>query len=917
MKKTLYLIDGPAIFYRAHFAFIRNPLISSKGEHTSAIFGFTNTIWNLIKDEKPDYIAVAFDTAAPTFRHEQYPAYKANRAAMPDELIAQLPYIDRVVEGFNIPSLRVEGYEADDLMGTLAVKGAAAGLQVYLVTSDKDMAQLVNDHIKMYVPGKRGEGAKVLDVCGVMEKYGVKPSQIVDYLALLGDSSDNVPGVPGVGAKTAVKLLAEYGDLETILQNAANIKNKRVRTGLMENKEQAYLSQKLVTIETNAPVELDLPHLQLGNWNIDRLIELFTHLDFRHLRRELIDRHTNWLEQKPVSMPQTSTGELQLDFGTSPTTKTNYRTIDTEAGVRQLIDQLQTVTEFALDTETTSEDPMKADLVGLSISIQPHTGVYIPVAHVEGQNVPVTFVLNQLRPLLADPTKLKIFQNFKYDWIVLHRAGIESIQNIWDTMIAAFLIDPGSEHGMDFLAQHYLHHTTIKIKELIGTGKKQILFSEVPIAEATPYAAEDADITLRLKHELAPKIESLNLKTVFEQIEIPLTYTLARIEMNGIKVDTSLLSKISVELEAQLSELESEIYALAGEEFNINSTQQLRAILFDKLGMPVKTKTAKGVPSTNAAVLEELATEYELPQRILEYREFAKLKSTYVDALPNYIHPVTGRIHTSLIQTGAATGRLASRDPNLQNIPIRSARGKEVRSAFVATDDQHVLLSADYSQIELRVMAHLSGDPKLINAFQMDRDIHTHTASLVFNVPEDQVDADMRRQAKIVNFGVMYGMGQRRLARDMGIPQQRAKEFIENYFATYAGIKTYIEQAVREARVCGYAKTLSGRRRLIHFNPKNRRDDTFAENMAINTPIQGSAADIIKLAMLHIQQYLDEQQLQTKMVLQVHDELLFDVPLHELDQVQPQIKELMESAMKLRVPLKVEIGTGKNWLEAH
>ena len=891
-KKRLFLIDGTALAYRSYFALIRSPLISSKGENTSAVFGFTNALMRLLKDENPDYLAVVFDTAAPTFRHEQYAEYKATREKMPDDMRDQLPRIREVIEAMRLPVLEKEGFEADDVMGTLAKKAKEQGMETILVTGDKDFMQLIDGDVTVLNPKRSGEESEIIDEETVKARFGVGPEKIVDVLGLMGDQSDNVPGVPGIGEKTAVELIQKYGFLEEVLDHAEEVARKNVRQSLLENKDKARLSKQLVTIDTDVPLEVGPDELSLKEWDVERLAVLFKDLEFTKLLQEIT--------------PQVASPETQ------------YHTIHEQSELDSLIVTLKEKGSFTIDLETTSQNPMRADIVGISLAHSPHEAFYIPVGHSMGRNVDLSYTLDRMRPLLEEANVKKCGQNIKYDMIVLSRAGVQLRGVDFDTMVASYLLNPsGRQHNLDTLSLENLNHKMIPISDLIGTGKKQISMAEVPISRAAEYACEDADITLQLRKLFEPKLRSLELDDLFRAVEMPLVSVLAEIEMKGVSIDVTFLGSMSEKLKQDLNVLEEEIYSLAGEQFNINSPKQLAVILFEKLNLRIVRRTKTG-PSTDVSVLEELAKEHELPRKILEYRQLMKLKSTYVDALPQLVHPETGRIHTSFNQTVTATGRLSSSEPNLQNIPIRTEIGREIRKAFVPADSEHVVLSADYSQIELRIMAHLSGDQTLRRSFLDDEDVHARTAALVFNIDPEEVTPDHRRQAKVVNFGIMYGMGPYGLAQQLELDPQEARAFIDGYFERYPGVREYTFTTVQKAKELGYVTTLLNRRRYLpEINSEDRRRREFAERTAINTPIQGTAADLIKVAMIKIADALKKKKLKTKMILQVHDELVFEVPKDELDVVSDSIKKEMEGAIALSVPVKVDIGVGNNWYEAH
>ena len=895
--KRLFLIDGMALAYRMYFAFARNPLINSRGENVSAVFGFTNTLLTLIDNENPHYFAVIFDTPEPTFRHELYKEYKAQRTEMPNDMVEQLPRIREMLTILKIPSVEMPGFEADDIIGTLAKQAGEENINTVIVTGDKDMMQLVNSKTVMLVPSRGGGDPTWLDVNGVKDKVGLPPENIIDYLALMGDASDNIPGVPGVGPKTALKLLIEYGSLAGILKNVDNIADMRARTALAGNADSALLSQKLATIHQDVPIKSSPTDLHVGEVDKAHAFEFFQLMEFR----TLADR---FAPEQPAS-------------------KRDYKLLQTIEQVNELADILASAGRMAFDTETTHQDPMRAELVGLSFSIETGAAWYIPVQGVQEltSNVaPLDLkkVLAALKPVFENETIAKTAHNAKYDMIVLSHYDIIVRGLTFDTMVASYLLNPSArQHNLDALALAQFNIKKVPTTAIIGKGIKQITMAEAPIDQVADYACEDADVTWQLWQTFEPSINDLDLKPLLEKVEMPLIDVLMAVEKNGVAVDELYLARMSKELETDLAGLEKEIYELAGKKFNINSPKQLGVILFEELQLPVVRKTKTGY-STDVSVLEELASQHHLPQKILDFRQLAKLKSTYVDALPRLINPRTGRLHTSYNQTVAATGRLSSSDPNLQNIPIRTQVGRRIRAAFIPTDDNHTILDADYSQIELRIMAHLSGDKTLLNAFVQDEDIHTRTAALVFNIELADVSEDQRRKAKEVNFGIMYGMGAFGLAQRLGISMDDATQFIEAYFASYPGVQKFMADIVRRTREQGYVTTLLNRRRYIpEINSDNRRVRDFAERTAINTPIQGSAADMIKVAMIQIHNRMQKEKLQSKMILQVHDELVFDVIKTEVESMKTLVREEMESAIKLDVPIKVEMGAGVNWLQAH
>ncbi len=891
-KKRLFLIDGSALAYRSYFAFIRNPLINSKGENTSAVFGFTNSIMKILKDENPDYIAVVFDTKAPTFRHEIFADYKSTRAKMPVEMSNQLPRIGEVAEGMNLPILEVEGFEADDLMGTLAERAKRKALEVILVTGDKDFLQLVDEDIKVLNPKRGGEEPELLDKKGVERKFGVSPEKVVEVLALMGDASDNIPGIPGIGEKTALELIREFGDVEKVLANADKVKRKNVQKNLKEHPDLARLSKRLVIIDTNVPFKLDLEKLKRKKFDLPRLKELFKELEFTRLLQEISS-----LETKE---------------------KLDYRIVTSRNELRELIGDLEKIGEFAVDTETTSLNPIDAELVGISISYKEKEAFYIPVGHIDKmRNLDLSATLEDFKKILEDERIKKVGHNLKYDLEIFRRHGVELKGIGFDTVVASYLINPTfRQHNLTYLALEHLDHKMIPIVDLIGTGKKQKTFAEVPIKDASTYSCEDADFTLRLKGILAPKLGLLSLEKLFFEVELPLIEVLGEMEMVGVSIDTQHLKKMSRKLGKELEDLTQQIYHLAGKEFNINSTQQLSKVLFEDLKLtPVRKTEKKTAQSTDISVLEILAKGHPLPKILLDYRQLSKLKSTYIDALPALVNKRTGRIHTSFNQTVTATGRLSSSDPNLQNIPVRTDLGKQIRKAFVPRNSEYVLVSADYSQVELRILAHFSKDRTLMNAFERGEDIHNRTASEVYGVRLEKVTEEERAIAKTTNFSIIYGVSAYGLSQSTGLTPQEAAMFIDIYFKRYPGVKSYIEKMIELARKQGFVTTLLGRRRYIpEISSSNRQKREFAERTAVNTPIQGSAADLIKVVMIDIAGRLKGKR--SKMILQVHDELVFEVAKDELDFVKDMVRDRMENTIQLDVPIKLDMNLGENWLEA-
>ena len=887
--KTVYLIDGSGYIYRAYHA-IRG-LSNSKGLPTNAVFGFTRMLMKLLEDRAPQWIVMFFDAKGPTFRHDIYPDYKANRPPMPEDLVVQLPYIKKVTRGFNIETVELSGYEADDLIGTAARVAVQQGFKVVVVSADKDLKQLISDDVIILDPMKD----KVFDIDAI-KKTGVDPVQIVDVMGLSGDASDNVPGVPGIGPKGATTLIQTFGNMETLYKRVDTITKKKQHENLVRYKEQAFLSKELVTIKMDVPLAFQFSDYQIKAPDTAVLSPLFADLEFRQLQ---------------AAFPR----ESDLSNKT-------YRAVMTIDELNALIEDLKRSEWIAMDTETTSVNPMQAELVGFSFAMRPDEGFYIPCGHRylgAPEQLNLQEVIERLKPIFKNPSIKKIGQNIKYDWIVLTRHGVRLEGVAFDTMLASYLINPSKRaHNLDQIALDFLDHKTITYADIAGKGKKSVCFAEIPVDKAVPYACEDADITRMAYAVLKPEIQKLGLTDLLENIEMPLVPVLKNMEMRGIRVDRAKLKDLSRSFEQQLKQIEEKIYDLAGERFNIKSSQQLGTILFEKLQLPVQKKTKKRTGySTDVEVLTTLAAKHELPKMVLRHRTLAKLKSTYTDALLDLVHPETRRIHTSYNQTVAATGRLSSSDPNLQNIPIRTDEGKEIRKCFVPRDGW-LLLSADYSQIELRILAHCSEDEILIQAFKEDEDIHTRTASEVFQVFPSFITADLRRQAKIINFGIIYGMSPFGLSKALGISQKMAKTYIDNYFGRYKGVKAFIDQVIHEARQTEKTATLSGRIRLVpDINSNNGNLRRFAERIAINTPIQGSAADLIKLAMIEVEKAVSEKGYRSAMLLSVHDEVILEVPPEELQGVSAIVKEVMESVWDLSVPLKVNVGSGDNWAVAH
>ncbi len=889
-NERIYLIDGSSYIYRAYYA-IRH-LSNSRGEATNAVYGFTKMLLTLLREEKPDRVAVIFDAKGPTFRKELYPDYKANRSAMPEDLVPQIPWIKEVVRAFNLPAVELAGYEADDIIATLAKRYAEQGFDITVVTGDKDLMQIVNERVRLLDTMK----GKVSERDEVIERFGVPPEQVLEILGLAGDTSDNIPGVPGIGEKTASALIQEFGSIENLLNNIDQVKGKKRQENLREFGEQARLSRQLADLIYDLELDVALEDLILSEPDREMLEVLFNKFEFSKLAQEF----------SPEVPQKTENGD--------------YQAVMTVEALDDMVGQLQSAGRFAFDTETTSLVAVQAELVGLSFAIRADHAWYVPVGHRylgAPEQLSLELVLEKLRPLLENSDYKKIGQNIKYDALVLRHAGIELRGIDIDTMVLSYIIHPEAKsHGMDALALEHLNHRTIPYSEMTGKGKKQICFSEVEVEKAVRYAAEDADITWQLAEKLLPQLPVGAVTDLFRKVEMPLVDVLTRMEWRGMTINGDFLGSLSGQMGSQLEKLESEIHQLAGGAFNINSPKQLGEVLFEKLGLPKGKKTKTGW-STNVEVLNNLAVDHEIAARILEYRSISKLKSTYADALPKLINPATGRLHTSFNQAVTATGRLSSSDPNLQNIPIRTTEGRRIREAFIPAAGW-TLLSADYSQVELRVMAHMADVVDLKESFVAGEDIHRRTASEIFNVFPEMVTDEMRRQAKTINFGVLYGMGAFSLAKDLGISRAEAQQFIDHYFERYPAILKYLEEKKIEARENRYVTTLLGRRCAIpEINSKNGAVRSYAERNAINYPIQGSAADIIKVAMVNIDRCLTEESFKTRMLLQVHDELVFEVPENELEAVKELIRVEMESAVELDVPLKVDIGVGANWAVAH
>jgi len=925
-QKKLFLLDAMALIYRAYFALSRNPRINSKGLNTSAIMGFNNTLYDILKNEKPTHIAVVTDTIAPTVRHEDFAAYKANREKMPEDLATSLPYIVELVKGYNIPFLSVEGYEADDVIGTLAKQAEQHGFKTYMMTPDKDFGQLVSENIFMYKPARMGNKAEIWGIKEVCDRYGIqRPEQLIDILGLWGDASDNIPGVPGIGEKRAKELIAEFGSIENLLKNTDKLKGK-MRENLEKFADQALMSKQLATIILDVPVPFDEKALKMGDPEPEVLKTLFDDLEFRRFAQRFFTDLS--LKQSGKKQPfqtemfnltdaeekeATEPGEVQTLKNTAHT----YHLVKTENEAQKLVTDLKKNKTVCFDTETTGLNPNDAELVGISFSVKPHEAWYVALP----ENYHDTLkIVQAFKPLLEDEKIEKVGQNIKFDIAMLRWYDLEVKGPVFDTMIAHYLLQPDMRHNMDYLAETYLNYRPQPIESLIGKkGKNQLSMRNVDVALAKEYAAEDADITLQLKSVFAPELKKTGTLKLFETIEMPLIPVLASMEAEGVKLDIGTLHDFSKELEHYIGETEKNIYQMAGHEFNIASPKQLGEVLFNELKIDAKPKKTKtGQYSTSEDILQRLSNKHPVIQEILKYRSLTKLKSTYVDALPELVSQRDGRIHTSYNQAVAATGRLSSNNPNLQNIPIRTEMGREIRKAFVPRNKDYTLLAADYSQIELRIIAHLSGDKHMTDAFIKGQDIHQATAAKVYGVPLDAVTKDMRRHAKMVNFGLIYGISAYGLSQRLNIPRKEAAAIINNYFEQYPGIKAYMDKQIEFARKNGFVETIMGRRRYLKdINSANAVVRGFAERNAINAPIQGSSADMIKIAMINIFKEFNKKRLQSKMILQVHDELVFDSHKDEVDAIRKIVEDNMVNAIKLSVPIVVDMNTGNNWLEAH
>lgn len=933
----LFLLDAMALIYRAHFAFSKNPRINSKGLNTGVMLGFTNTLLEILEKEKPTHIGVAFDTSAPTFRHIRYEPYKANRASQPEDISVSIPWVKEIVRAFNIPVLELDGYEADDIIGTLAKKAEKEEFTVYMMTPDKDFGQIVDEHIFLYKPAFMGNAVEIMGPPQVCARWDIEHvDQVRDMLGLMGDAVDNIPGIPGIGEKTATKLLKEFGTVEGLLQNTDKLKGKQ-KENVIAFAEQGLLSKELATIKIDVPIGFVHDDLLINGIDEQKLRALFTELEFRTLASRVFkEAGKKTTVQKPeqlglfgapapdtVSVANASFEEESVNPAPEPVYDTihshahQYHKIKGKEAIQELTNYLLMQNEVCFDTETTSLNAMEAKLVGISFAYIAGEAYYIPCPE---DRADTEEILEILRPLFENPTIVKIGQNIKYDLLILKNYGIEIKGSLYDTMLAHYLIEPEGKHAMDWLAQQYLNYKPVSITELIGKkGKNQGNMRDVEEDEATAYASEDADITLQLKTKFDPILKENQLEKLFDEVENPLIQVLAAMEYEGVRIDTASLAELSQILLTESVAIEKQVYELAGVRFNLASPKQLGEVLFEKLKLDLKAKKTKtGQYATGEEILSKLAIEHPIAEAILDYRQMVKLKSTYVDALPTMINPKTGRIHTTYNQFVAATGRLSSVNPNLQNIPIRTARGREIRKAFVPRDEHHVLLAADYSQIELRIMAAFSGDESMIEAFKNGRDIHSTTAAKIFKLPLEEVTSDMRRKAKTANFGIIYGISAFGLSQRLAIPRSEAKEIIDAYFQEFPAVKEYMDGAIEKARKHEYVETILGRRRYLRdINSRNVTMRGFAERNAINAPLQGSAADLIKVAMIQVHNWMQKENLKSKMILQVHDELVFDAHKDEVEILRAHIPGLMTNAIQLIVPLEVEMGMGNDWLEAH
>ncbi len=929
--KKLFLLDAMALIYRAHFAFSKNPRINSKGLNTGAALGFTNSLLEILKKEKPTHIGVAFDTSTPTFRHVEFPAYKAQREAQPEDIRIAIPYVKKIVEAFDIPVLIMDGFEADDIIGTIARQASDEGFEVFMMTPDKDFAQLVKEHVYLYKPSFMGNGVDILGIPEVLKKFDIeRVEQVIDILGLEGDAADNIPGIPGVGKKTAIKFLKDYGSVEGLLENTADLKGK-MKEKVEEFKEQALLSKKLATIKVDVPIDYEPDKLFYNGPKEEELRELFEELEFRTLMKRVLGEEpaaaksgTSKVDPAQISMFTDSPEQNALSDEEPPKEKMNinntvhnYQLIDTPELRKDLIYYLSIQDEFCFDTETTDLEPTDAELVGLAFAYVAGEAYYVPIP---ANQTEAQAIADEFKDVLENDKIVKIGQNLKYDIQVMRNYNIHLKGKMFDTMLAHYLLDPETRHNMDALAENYLNYTPVSITELIGKkGVKQGNMRDVPVEDVVEYAGEDADITLQLKHVLEKEIKANDLEHLLHEVEEPLSYVLADMEYEGVKIDEKALGIMSKELEKSAAATQAEIFEIAGQEFNIASPKQLGEILFDKMKLvdkPKKTKT--GQYATGEEILSKLANEHEIADKILEFREYQKLKSTYVDALPKLISKKDGRVHTDYRQAVAATGRLSSNNPNLQNIPIRTEKGRLIRKAFVPRDKDYLLMAADYSQIELRIMAAFSKDEAMLAAFKEGRDIHATTAAKVFGVALEEVDPGMRRKAKEVNFGIIYGISAFGLAQNLNISRTEASDIIKAYFKEFPKVNEYMTSVVEEAREKEYVKTILGRKRFLRdINSRNQTVRGFAERNAVNAPIQGSAADMIKIAMINIHNWMKSDKLKSRMIMQVHDELIFDTHKDEVELLREKVVHFMKTAIELDVPMDIGVGVADNWMDAH
>jgi len=955
LAEKLFLIDAMAMIYRAYFAMISSPLINSKGKNTSAVYGFVNSLIKIIEDQKPDHIAVCFDTASPTFRHKEFPEYKAQRDEIPTDMPWQIEKVKEIVKAFNIPMIELEGFEADDIIGTLVKQAEKENVISYMVTPDKDYMQLVSDKIFMFKPAKTQYGTdnEIIDTEGVIKKFGVPPDKVIEVLGLMGDASDNIPGIKGVGEKTAASLIQEYGSIENLYKNIDNISKPKLKEKIETQKKEAFLSYKLVTIRTDVPLNINFHKLNKKEEDAPLLSSIFEDLEFKTLTRKFQKEGSDFSDEKPKTVLKSKFDDsIKVDIKEKPQTiKTiadvehEYKIIKTEKEFDELLKILTDQPLICFDTETDALDAMNTNLVGMSFSFEEFKAYYVPVTgklfsktgkkdskekslfdseeNIKESNgkevgIEINKAIEKIKPLLENKKIKFVGQNLKYDYLVMRNYGIEIADMFFDTLIGSYILRPEGAHNMDSLSEKFLNYRPISIKELIGKGKDQISMDKVDVEKAGEYAAEDADITLQLYHIIKYELGKIDLRKLCDDIEFPLIKVLSEMEFEGIKVDEKILNSINKQTEKFIDEYEQKVYKAAGEEFNINSTQQLAEILFNKLNLTPTKKTKTGF-STDVHVLEELKYQHEIASYLVDYRMLTKLKSTYLDGLKKAINPRTGRVHTVYNQVAAATGRLSSVDPNLQNIPIRTEAGRSLRKAFVPRDDSYIIMSADYSQIELRIMAHYANDENMINAFKRGHDIHTETAMRIFALKSKaDVTPGMRRKAKEVNFGIIYGIGAFGLATRLEIKNSEAKEIIERYFREYPNVRTYMEETKKFAHEHGYVETLLGRRRyLSQINNQNAAARAEDERAAINMPIQGTAADMIKIAMINIHNEFVKNKFESKMLLQVHDELVFEVKKKELEKVKKIVIDKMKNAIKLNVNIEVEVGTGKSWYEAH